>query len=222
MFKSILIKEFIKLKSFWLAALLGNAFLAGYVFMGLRKLFVLDHAELVWYRVIHLGQAYYEPFMYLPLFTGLFLALAQFLPEMKNHRFRISLHLPLVPHLVVLGHVLVGLGAVFVILAVDAMALAFMTGLYFPVEVLGTVLLTAAPWMLAGLTAYLGGALVLLEPSWSLRIFNLAVSAGLTGLMLHRAFPGAYAHILFPLGLLVLVFTPSVLLPAYRFRYRKG
>lgn len=221
MFRSILLKEYAKLKAFWLAGLALNLCVAGYVFVALRKLFALDHAEVVWYRVIHLGQTFYDPFMYLPVITGLFMAAAQFMPEMKNHRFRISLHLPLAPHLIVLGHVLVGLGAVVLILAADLLALATMTSLYFPAEVVAVTLTTALPWLLAGLTAYLGAALVLLEPGWRLRVFNLAVSLGLTGLFLRQGTPGAYQSILPLLFILVLAFTPAVLLPAYRFRYRK-
>ncbi len=222
MFRSILFKEFIKLRAYWLTGLLFNLCLAGYVFASLRKLFLLDHAEVVWYRVIHLGQTFYDPFMYLPAATGLYLAAAQFFPEMKNHRFRISLHLPLAPHLIVLGHILVGLAAVLMILALDLAALAVMTGLYFPAEVVSRTVYTALPWILAGLTAYLGATLVLLEPGWRLRVFNFAVAAGLTGLFLRQGMPGTYIRVLPLLALLVAVFTPSVLLPAYRFRYRKG
>jgi hypothetical protein len=74
---------------------------------------------------------------------------------------------------------------------------------------------------LAGLTAHLGATLVLLEPKWRLRAFNFAMAAGLTGLFLYQTIPGSYAGILSPLVLLVLAFTPSVLIPAYRFRYRR-
>ncbi len=221
MFASILHKEFIKLRAFWLAALALNACIIVYVLLEMLKLFRMDHAEVVWYRVIHLGQIYYEPFMYVMVITGIFLAFAQFFPEMKNHRFRISLHLPLAPHNIVLGHILVGLVAVVLILAVDVMALYIMTGLYFPSEIVHRSVFTVLPWALAGLSAYIGSTLVLLEPTWRLRIFNFVVSLGVTGLFLLPADPGAYAHILIPLFALVLFFAPSVLLPAYRFRYRK-
>lgn len=222
MFRSILFKEFIKLRAYWLSALLFNLCMTAYIFVAMRKLFLLDHAEIVWYRVIHLGQTFYDPFMYVPVITGLFMAAAQFFPEMKSQRFRISLHLPLAPHLIVLGHVLVGLAAVIVILCLDLFALTMMTSVYFPAEVVARTFYTILPWVLAGLTAYLGATLVLLEPSWRLRALNAAVSAGVTGLFLWQRMPGAYSQVLPLLVVLVLLFTPSVLLPAYRFRYRKG
>ena len=115
-----------------------------------------------------------------------------------------------------------GLGALAAILALDAMALGLMTRLHFPAEVVSRTLVTALPWILGGLVSYLGTALVLLEPGWRLRPFNLVVALGLLGLYLHPAPPGAYARILPHLAALALLVTPSILVPAYRFRFRRG
>ena len=222
MFRSLLLKECIKLRAFMLAVLAFNLCVTGYVHVSMRKFFLMDHAEMVWYRVMHLGLSFYDPLMYACLLTGVFLAAAQFLPETRNHRFRISLHLPLPPHLVVLGHIVVGLAAVAGILALDLAALCAMTAVRFPHEVVMRTLTTVLPWALAGLTAYLGTGLLLLEPTWRLRIVDFLISAGVTGLFLRSGMPGAYAPILPWLFLLTLVFIPSVLYPAYRFRYRKS
>jgi hypothetical protein len=221
MFTAILLKEYIKLRAFWLVALAFNLCVVVYIYVAMRKLFMMDHAEIVWYRVIHLGTAFYDPFLYVPVATGLFLAAAQFFPEMKSQRFRITLHLPMEPQLLVLGHLLVGLGAVVVISAVDLLALGIMTSMRFPAEVVSRTLLTALPWTLAGLTAYIGTTIVLLEPTWRMRIFNALVAAGITGLFLRQGDPGAYGPLLPTLFLIVFFFVPSVLLPAYRFRYRR-
>ncbi len=222
MFGSLLHKEWVKLRMFWLAALILNLAVVGYVFVAMRRLFRLDHAEVVWYRVIHLGQMFYDPMMYVPLLSGLFLAAAQFLPEMRNQRFRISLHLPVPAFQIVLGHVLVGLAMLLTILLADCVLLWSASLSRFPVEIANRTLLTILPWCLAGVSAYLGGTLVLLEPVWKLRFFNGLVAAGITALLLQNAIPGAYAHVFVPLTLLVVLFMPSVLLPAYRFRYRRG
>lgn len=222
MFGSLLRKEWVKLRIFWLVAFGLNLSVIIYVFAAMRRLFRLDHAEVVWYRVIHLGQAFYEPMTYVPLFTGLFLAAAQFLPEMRNQRFRISLHLPTPAYLIVLGHVLAGLALLLIILCADCALLWSVVMSHFPHEIAVRALLTVLPWCLAGITGYLGGALVLLEPVWKLRVFNGLIAAGIAAMLLRPAVPGAYAPILLPMTLLVLLFMPSVLLPAYRFRYRRG
>ncbi len=221
MLKALLLKEFVKLRAFWIVALVFNMCMLGYVYITMNGLFRLDHAEVVWYRVIHLGQLYYSSLTYVPALTGLFMAAVQFFPEMRNQRFRISLHLPIAPHLIVMGHVFVGFLAVAVILLIDLAGLGLMTHTRFPGEVVARALTTAAPWMLAGLSTYLGATLVLLEPTWKIRMLNFAVAAGMTGLFLRGGVPGAYGPILPILCAALLIYTPSVLLPAYRFRYRR-
>lgn len=165
MIRSILLKEYLKLRGHAAAALLLNLAVMAYIYTAMRKLFLMDHAEVVWYRVMHLGTLFYDPFMYLPAITGLFIATAQFLPETVSQRFRISLHLPLPPHVLVLGHIMVGLAALAAIVALDLAALSLMTASRFPHETVVSAVLTALPWGLAGVTSYLGGALVLLEPT---------------------------------------------------------
>ena len=78
MFGAIVYKEYIKQRVFRLVALGVDLVLLGYVFINLNRLLRLDHAKMVWYRVIHLGQIFYDSFTYVPVLTGLFLALAQF------------------------------------------------------------------------------------------------------------------------------------------------
>jgi len=222
MIRSILLKEYLKLRAPFLAALSLNMAVAAYVYTSMHKLFLMDPAELIWYRIIHIGTVFYEPFIYIPALTGTLIAFAQYLPETRSHRFRISLHLPLPPHLVVMGHVFVGLGAVLSILALDILAIGVMTATRFPHEVVTRTLVTVLPWMLAGLTAYIGTTLALLEPTWRLKIINTVIAAGLTGMFLWHEMPGAYEHVLPWLLLLTLLFVPSVLYPAYRFRYRRS
>lgn len=219
---AILRKEFVKLRAYWLLALGLHLALLAYVYLAMEKLFRMDHAEVVWYRVLHLGQLFYDPLTYPGLATGVLLAGAQFFPEMRGQRFRIALHLPVPPHLVVLAHLLVGLSAVALLLGLDLAALSASVALRFPREVVWAALVTALPWSLAGIVGYVGTALTLLEPSWKLRVINLGVSVGLAAVFLQHAPPGGFARLLPLLALTVLVFTPSVLLPAYRFRYRRG
>lgn len=222
MFRSLLLKEYLKLRAMGCLALAVHLAVLGYIYLSMRRLFLLDHAEVVWYRVIHLGTIYYEPLQLLPLLTGVLLAVAQFLPEMRGQRFRISLHLPMPPHVVVLGHLAVGLGIVLTLLLLDVGVLAVMTLERFPVEVAWRAVWTVLPWALAGLAGYLGTALVLLEPVWRLRAVNLLVGFGVVGLLLHRAAPGAYAPSLAWSALLVALLVPSILYPAYRFRLRRA
>ncbi|MCG8339625.1 MAG: hypothetical protein MJE63_34380 [Proteobacteria bacterium] len=221
MLKSVFFKEYLKIRwlFFTLAAL--NLVLMIYIFIDTRQLFIMDHAEMVWYRVLHLGQIHYDDLKYAPIATGIVLAFIQYLPEMMGERLRLSLHLPVSPHRLIMVHVLVGLAAIGLIIALDLVALALLTYRFFPVEVVWISFLTALPWCMAGVAAYLGLTFGLLEPGFLPKLFNIAIAAGLANLFLYPAEPGGYVYILLALFLLVLFMIPAVLLPAYRYRYRR-
>ncbi len=192
-----------------------------HVFLTTRRLFILDHPEIVWYRVLHLGQIHYGAFKYLPLLSGGILALIQYLPEMWQQRLRLGLHLPVPPHRLILIHMGVGLIALGLAMLPVMMTLSGVILRFFPLEALQTAVVTVLPWFFAGIAAYLGGALVLLEPDLKRKAYNLIVAAGTAGLYLQPAEPGQYAGtiilMVLPLGLMIV----SVFLPVYRFRYRR-
>ena len=221
MLKSIFFKEYLKIRRPWLALLLLNAILMGYIYIDTRQLFTMDHPEVVWYRVLHLGQIHYGLLQYAPLLAGILIACIQYLPEMRDERLRLSLHLPVSPHRLILAHLFMGLIAGGVLIGLDLFFLCVITALYFPMEGVVVSFMTALPWGLAGLAAYLGGALALLEPGIKLRLFNVAVSAGVAGLFLVPVEPGGYGRILFLLLVPLLLMIPSVLFPAYHFRFRR-
>ena len=221
MIPSFFLKEFYKIRWLMLMVILANAAVCIYVFIQTRRLFILDHPEVVWYRVLHLGQINYNDFKYVPLITGILIAFIQYLPEMWQQRMRLSLHLPAPIQTIVFMHVGIGLAAYCLAMVPNAVTLGWVTLRYFPQETLDTVFITVLPWFLAGTAAYLGGTLVLLEPNMKLKIFNTIITAGAAGLYLQWAGPGQYEQIvllfMLPMGLLFF----SVLLPAYRFRYRR-
>ena len=217
----ILFKERQKLRRGWPILALFNLLAIVYLFVETRHLFRMDHAEIVWYRSIELGHIYYGMLRYVPSITALSLAVMQFLPEMRDERLRLSLHLPVRAHTIILAHLLVGSVLLASLMAVSAAGLIFVSGLYFPIELVKMALLTSAPWFLAGWCCYLGAALALLEPGLKLRIFNLLLTAGLAVPLLAEAVPGAYAAALPRLLLLPPLLLIAVLLPAYHFRHRR-
>lgn len=221
MIRSIFQKEFYKIRWLMLLVILANTAVCLYVFINTRRLFVLDHPEIVWYRVLHLGQINYGDFKFIPLFSGIIIAFIQYLPEMWQQRLRLSLHLPVSIKVLVFIHIWIGLTAFCLAMLPNAVALIWMTANYFPPEALPTTLQTILPWFLAGIAAYLGGTLVLLEPNMRFKAFNMIVSAGVAGLYLQWAEPGQYANIIIQLILPLCLMVLAVLLPAYRFRYRR-
>jgi hypothetical protein len=215
-------KEFVKIRWFWAFLLVLNGLLMAFIALETRRLFALDHSEIVWYRVIHLGQIHYSSLKYAPALTGLLIAFIQYLPEMVAERLRLSLHLPISAHRVIMAHLGVGLAALSLIIGLDLAALALLTRAYFPAEVVTSSVLTALPWSVAGVAAYLGVALAMLEPSSRFRIVNLALAAGVTWAFFYPADAGGYNSALPVLVVPVLIMIPAVLLPAFRFRYRRA
>ena len=220
MLKPIFLKENEKIRGLWIAILVANCLLMIYIFTDIRQLFLLNHAEIIWYRAIQLDNIFYSNLKYAPTFTGALLACAQYIPEMQGERLRLSLHLPISPHLLILGHVLVGFTALSIILLLDMAGLAYIINLHFPIEFINSVILTTLPWMLAGFVAYLGVTLALLEPHFKLKAFNLCLTCGILGIFLQPVHSGGYLHVLPILACIVVLMIFAVFLPAYRFRYR--
>lgn len=221
MIAAIFRKEYYKIRWPWLILLLFNLGLMGYIAIATRRLFILDHPEVVWYRVLHLGQIHCEAMMYAPLLSGILIACFQFLPEMWGERFRLSLHLPVSPGYVALSHLFVGLTAYTILAFLDLALLSAVTARFFSREGVMITLVTALPWALAGAAAYLGGALTLLEPNYRLRAVNLMLAAGVAGLYLNNGMPGSYGPSIVLLFLSLALMMLAILLPVLRFRYRR-
>ncbi|MFW5679498.1 MAG: hypothetical protein ACOC3D_04485 [Pseudomonadota bacterium] len=213
-------KEWLKLRPAFLALLAANAAFSLWLFVAIGARFRNEHAEMLFYQANHIGTLFYDPLRYVPLFTGIALGVAQFLPEITRGRLRLSMHLPVGLSSLVLQHLAIGLGFLLVILALDTAALALTIATFFPGAFVASALATAAPWLLAGVAGYLGTALVMLEPTRRFRATNLFVAGTIVWLCHLSDQYGAYERVLPGLALLVALLVPATLLPA--FRYREG
>lgn len=193
MFLSVLFKEWLKLRWFFLASFVLNFAVCAKVFFDIRQQMHAEHAEMVWYQAIHLHAVPYQDIRYLPLLAGLLLALAQFIPEISGRRFRLALHLPMGRDGILALCLFSGVFLYLLIAMVDMASLYWGLSYYFPVEVAGSSLATMAPWLLAGLIVYFACITVLLEPSWPRRIFLLLVFAVLLSILYQGAGYGWFA-----------------------------
>lgn len=216
--RALAVKEWIKLRP-WLGLIgLGHLAFGAWFYLSMRHQFRVEHAEMIYYQANRIGRLFYEDLRYVPLATGAVLGVAQFLPEVLRGRLRIAMHLPMGLGALILAHLGLGLGLLAVFLAFDLAVLAGTVGTFFPGPFVASALATAAPWMLAGIAAYLGAALVLLEPDRRTQAVNLTVAGGVVGLCHLSGEYNAYDTAIWGLAVLAGLMVPATLRAAARFR----
>ncbi len=171
MISSILLKEWLKVKYFFIGVLALNIGVCLKIYFDIRGLILAEHPEMIWYEAIHLHNVFFKEIMFFPLVTGLILAAAQLVPEISRRRMRISLHLPLHRDWLLLLSVFTGLFFFLTVVGISAVLIYFTMRTWFPYEVSMTVLTTMGPWILAGILGYLGFTAVLLEPFKTRKVF---------------------------------------------------
>ncbi len=193
---AIFYKECIKTRPMMLFLFAANILYMAWNFIVLRRLYMQDHSEVVWYRTIDLGQIPYEGMMFVPFVTAIVYCIYQFLQEMRDGRIRIALHAPYDSALVVLLHALLGVLFLVGIFACDALILYISMTHYYPPEVGISALMTVTPWFVAGFYAYLGGAFVMLEPQPKRKALAAIVCFGLCIPLFMYTNTGFYTDIL--------------------------
>lgn len=219
-FRAICLKEFIKCRNGMLALFAANLLFMLWLFLHLRTVFSLDHIEIIWFQMVDLAQTPYKSLAFIPILSGIIFCCLQFLPEMRDERLRLSLHLPHESSSIVLTHFLAGLlfltGLFYLDMALFRMSLA----VFYPDVTLKFFQTTAEPWFLAGILGYLGLGLVLLEPQTTQRLFTLVLVFGIIAPLFSSFRPGVYGAILPYYYLLIPLLLLASLLPAHHFRHR--
>jgi len=182
MVRALLFKEWLKFRWYWTGALALHLTVWLRIFFDLRRRIGAEHAEMVWYQAVHLGMVLYQDIRYLPLFTGLVLAAAQFGPEVLGRRLRLTLHLPMNRDGMLLICLAAGLSGLLSLCFLDALFIPLILAHSFPATVALSSLSTMLPWILAGVLAYLGGVTLLLETSWRRRVLLAFIFSTLIGL----------------------------------------
>lgn len=218
MFKSVIYKEWLKIRLIvWIALGLSLMALIN-IFLKVRHDIIFVDAANYWYSFLFRGHAYFTVLKFLPFVIGLAVAIAQYFPETVNKRIKLTFHLPVSENGVLIRMHAFG-ALVLVALFVTVLAL-FTAGstIFFPSNIIDASLITMLPWFLGGLTTYFLVALVLLEPVWVYRGLYTAVAAGFVTVFFTGASIGAFRPVLLPLALITLSLSCVVLFSGYRFR----
>lgn len=222
MLKSIFYKEWLKLRLCWLLALAVHVAVVVYLLLSLRSTLMASGVVETWATMIGRDVLMVNLLMYLPVVTGVAVALCQWLEEMQQKRIRLTLHLPMDYTRTIgamLGSSLVCLCALF---ALDAGLLALVEQLWLPRELVWRTFLTCLPWYMAGLLGYVITSWCVLEPQWAMRCVNGLIGAPLVALCFLTAQPACYTTML---PWLAVVLVAVIWLPfysVYRFKLGKG
>lgn len=175
MVRSIIFREWIKLKTVLLITLGAEICYAIYSCMEL-KYFIRNINPVKVIGVI--GDNNYIFFHSLQThfaIMGVIIALLQFLPEMKNKTLKLTLHLPYNNIKMLRNMLTIGVS---VLLATSLFLLILflsITSYYFPKEVVYAYLYSLLPWIASGLFSYLICSAFCIEQRWSLRFLMMFV-----------------------------------------------
>ncbi len=218
MFSPIYYKEWLKLRWAFLIVL-GFALLMDLnIYLNLSHDIIFIEPKSYLYNVIFRGIKFYSGIQYLPLLSGIVLAIVQFYPEMHSDRLKLTFHLPVNENRVLLQMVSLGAFLQFIISLVLVLVLMLITGKFFPGEVVSSVVLTVLPWVLAGFVGYFATAMILIEPIWKVRIILMLIFYGFIGFFYFDFFYNTYARSWPYFLLLTLAHSVFILYSGYRFR----
>ena len=189
---AIFFKEWIKTRWYLLLACIVTLGFAGYSMLRINRVVELKGAAHVWEVMLSRDAVFVNLLEYVPLLVGILLALVQFIPEMYHKCLKLTLHLPY-PQLKMINLMLLyGLLTLVICFATNYILMfVYLQGILAP-ELYSRILLTALPWYIAGICAYLLIAWVCLEPTWKRRVLNLVISVLLLRVFFLSSDPEAY------------------------------
>ena len=220
MWKSILNKEWIKIRWFAIIYAALGVLVVGNIFLKVQHDFEFSKAANYWYSILFLGNQFYEYslFKFVPLLGALAIALAQYFPETVNKRIKLTFHLPVNENKALLVMVLFGAFCLFAIAAIQVLLFTGLSLLYFPAEIIQSALISVAPWFLCGFAVYFLSALIVLEPVWKYRFLYLLVAVTFVPIYLQSAASRAYSPALPLLIIFAVLLSVALLFSGYRFR----
>ncbi len=218
MFIALAYKEWLKTRWFIIGSLGLGIIAIITIWLQLGAYFEFNSASSFWSYVIFKEFLYYGNFKFIPLLIGLSIASSQFVPEFLHYRLKLTLHLPLKEKTLLFYMIVFGTLFLVLLFLVFLILLILISSIYFPAEVVWSMIYTVFPWMLAGISAYFFTAAVLIEPLWGRRILLAVFGYGFFSLLLYSAGYMAYINSLPIFTLLVLLHFSLIFLSGFRFK----
>lgn len=222
MIKAIFYKEWIKTRWFLLVSFLTLLSFTGFCLIKLSRIIGLKGgAAHFWEVMIQRDVVFIELLQYIPLLIGVVWAIVQFVPEVQRKSLKLTLHLPFSQLKMTMAMLISGFVLLLSSFLVNLLIITLFFNHYFASELVVQVLLTAAPWFLAGLAGYLLTSWICLEPTWRMRILNSVVSLFLLRILFLSGLPGSYAGFLPTITLFIIFFFALSWISIMRFKEGK-
>lgn len=214
----ILYKEWIKTRLILLLLFVVSAVLVAYAQMRIGKVVTLRGAAHLWEILLTRDNTFLEILTYLPLFSGIVVALFQFIPEMQQKRLKLTLHLPVAQNRIIAAMLLYGVVAITLLFLLQYLCLWLFFQKLLAVELIQRILLTALPWYVAGIAGYAFSAWICLEPTWRRRLVNALFAVAFLRLFFLSSFAEAYNGTIAVLLLLSVVMVGFSYISVQRFK----
>lgn len=218
MYKSLAYKEWLKVRWFALVAFGLEIIALIYIFSNLRATLEFNSAFDIWNVIIFRNFMFFEPIKYVPVFIGLVIGLAQYLPEILDMKLKLTLHLPLKENHVFLFLNFFGTLLLLALFLPVILIIIAISSSIFPAEIVSATLITMLPWFLAAFVLYYFIAAIMIEPLWVRRVILAVVGFVWVMQFLFDTGYGAYQNVLLPLFVITLLFSVLHLLSGLRFK----
>lgn len=218
MWKSVIYKEWLKIRWFLIGFTALGIVGVGYIFLKVQHDITFMEGKNYWYNMLFLGRQYFSYLKFLPLVGALAIGISQYFPETINKRIKLTFHLPLKENKVLM--MMHAFGAASLITTYFLILAVFfgLSKVFFAAEMVNDAIVTIFPWFLAGLTAYFLVALVVLEPIWKYRVFYILIGGFFITIYIKSTGTASYAPVNPILFVLTACLSIALIFSAYRFR----
>ncbi|WP_153640999.1 hypothetical protein [Prolixibacter sp. NT017] len=218
MLKALFIKEWIKIRWILIGFFVVSLFSAAKLLLDIHHQIELMGAGNLWDIMLFNNFNPYRWMEYVPLVTGISIALAQFIPEVQHKRIKLSFHLPVNENRMLMQLTLMGNLFLLIIFLSELLVALFGITAVLPKKLITDAFITLAPWFLGGITAYHLTVMVVFESTAIRRLLLILIAAAFITLFYQPATTGAYQPALPLLAILTLLTFFKHLYTAYRFR----
>ena len=218
MFKSVVFKEWLKIRWFLIILSLISVIAVGNIFLRVQHNITFNEANKYWYLILFQNHLFFRYLKFVPLLIGLAIAISQYIPEIMNRRIKLTFHLPVNENKILI--MMLGFGTISLLVSY-AITFSIFTGLsnhFFAKEIVHATIISVTPWFLAGFAAYFLAALIILEAIWKYRIAYFITACAFLLFYFENSVVGGYSAANLNMTILTLLISISLLFSAYRFR----